>query len=165
METAVANLVEPGRKVLVVVTGYFGLRLADLARRSGAEVRTVECEWGRAIDPAAVESALAAFPADVVAIVHAETSTGVRNPVREVAALAHARGVKLPSDSVDKVMAAVDGLPEDATSSMHRDIAAGKPSELDSQNGAVVRMAREIGVDAPTHTQIYETLKRLERHE
>jgi 2-dehydropantoate 2-reductase len=82
--------------------------------------------------------------------------------MQEIYALAHARGVKLPSDSVEKVMAAVDGLPEDATSSMHRDIAAGKPSELDSQNGAVVRMALEAGVDAPTHTLIYETLRPLE---
>jgi len=83
--------------------------------------------------------------------------------MHEIYALAHARGVKLPPDSVDKVMAAVDGLPEDATSSMHRDIAAGKPSELESQNGAVVRMAREAGVDVPTHTLIYETLKPLEQ--
>ena len=79
--------------------------------------------------------------------------------MEEIYALAHARGVKLPSDSVDKVMAAVDGLPEDATSSMQRDIAAGKPSELESQNGAVVRMARESGVEVPTHTLIYQTLK------
>ena len=85
--------------------------------------------------------------------------------MQEIHTLAHARGVELPSDSVDKVMAAIDGLPDDATSSMHRDIAAGKPSELDSQNGAVVRMAREAGVEVPTHTLIYETLKRLERHE
>ncbi len=100
METAIANIVEPGRKVLVVVTGYFGLRLADIARRYGAEVRTVECAWGRAIDPAAVESALEAFPADVVAVVHAETSTGVCNPVREISALAHARGAVLVADCV-----------------------------------------------------------------
>ena len=45
---------------------------------------------------------------------------------------------------------------------MHRDIAAGKPSELDSQNGAVVRMAGEAGVNTPTHRLIYETLKPLE---
>lgn len=77
----------------------------------------------------------------------------------EIYELAHARGVRLPSDSVDRVMAAVDGLHEDATSSMQRDIAAGKPSELDSQNGAVVRLAREAGVEVPTHTLIYETLK------
>jgi 2-dehydropantoate 2-reductase len=59
------------------------------------------------------------------------------------------------------VMASVDGLPEDATSSMQRDIAAGKPSELESQNGAVVRMAHENAVEVPTHTLIYETLKAL----
>lgn len=81
--------------------------------------------------------------------------------MQEIYVLAHARGVKLPSDSVEKVMAAIDGLPEDATSSMQRDIAAGKPSELDSQNGAVVRMARESGVKVPTHKFIYETLVRL----
>lgn len=82
--------------------------------------------------------------------------------MEEIYALAHARGVKLPPDSVNKVMAAVDGLHEDATSSMHRDIAAGKPSELESQNGAVVRMAREAGVEAPTHELIYQTLRPLE---
>jgi len=82
--------------------------------------------------------------------------------MQEIYALAHTRGVKLPPDSVDKVMAAVDGLPEDATSSMHRDIAAGKPSELDSQSGAVVRMAREAGVEVPTHTLIHETLKPIQ---
>jgi len=79
--------------------------------------------------------------------------------MEEIYTLAHARGVKLPSDSVDKVMAAVDGLPDDATSSMQRDIAAGKPSELESQNGAVVRMAHDAGIDIPTHTLIYQTLK------
>lgn len=78
--------------------------------------------------------------------------------MKEIYALAHTRGVKLPSDSVDKVMAAVDGLPADATSSMHRDIAAGKPSELESQNGAVVRMAHDSGVEVPTHTLIYQKL-------
>lgn len=83
--------------------------------------------------------------------------------MEEIYALAHARGVNLPSDSVDKVMAAVDGLPEDATSSMQRDIAAGKPSELESQNGAVVRMAHESGVEVPTHTLIYQTLKAYRR--
>lgn len=100
MEAAIANLVEPGTKTLVVVTGYFGLRLAEIARRYGAEVRTVDCEWGRAIDPSAVEAALADFPAAIVAIVHAETSTGVRNPVREVAAIAHARGALVIADCV-----------------------------------------------------------------
>lgn len=73
--------------------------------------------------------------------------------------MAHAHGISLPADSVDAVMAFVDGLPEDATSSMQRDIAAGRPSELESQNGAVVRMAREAGIEVPTHELIYELLR------
>jgi 2-dehydropantoate 2-reductase len=56
-------------------------------------------------------------------------------------------------------MASVKALPDDATSSMQRDIAAGRPSELESQNGAVVRLGSESGVEVPTHTLIYETLK------
>ena len=80
----------------------------------------------------------------------------------EIYALAHARGINLPVNSIDTVMAAVDALPEDASSSMQRDIAAGKPSELDAQNGAVIRMAQKIGVNVPTHTLIYEILKPLE---
>jgi 2-dehydropantoate 2-reductase len=82
--------------------------------------------------------------------------------MQEIYALAHARGINLPPDSVDKVMASVDALPEDATSSMQRDIAAGKPSELEAQNGAVVRMAHEAGVEVPTHALIYHTLRPLE---
>ena len=82
--------------------------------------------------------------------------------MQEIYEVAHARGVKLQPDSIANVMAAVDGLPEDATSSMQRDIIAGKPSELDSQNGAVLRMAQEIGVDVPTHAFIYQTLRPLE---
>ena len=100
METAVANLVEPGRRALVIVNGYFGVRLKEMCARYGADVRTVDAEWGRSVDPSAVGRALADFPADLVAIVHAETSTGVRNPVKEIAALAHARGALLLADCV-----------------------------------------------------------------
>ena len=88
--------------------------------------------------------------------------THILNAMHEIYALAHARGVKLPPDSLDKVMGFVNSLPEDATSSMQRDIAAGKPSELESQTGAIVRMAREAGVEVPTNELIYQTLKRLE---
>lgn len=86
----------------------------------------------------------------------------MQRAMEEIYALAHARGVNLPSDSVAKVMAAIDGLPPDATSSMQRDIVAGKPSELESQTGAIVRMAHEAGLDVPTHKSIYETLRPLE---
>ena len=82
--------------------------------------------------------------------------------MQEIYALAHARGINLPPDSVDKVMAFVDALQDDATSSMQRDIAAGKPSELEAQNGAVVRMAHEAGIEVPTHALIYNTLRPLE---
>ena len=79
--------------------------------------------------------------------------------MEEIYTLAHTRGVRLPDDAIDTVMRAVDALPEDATSSMQRDIAAGKPSELEAQNGAIVRMARDVGLEVPTHDLIYQTLK------
>ena len=88
METAVANTVRQGTKVTVVVTGYFGDRLAQMCERYGAVVTRVNGEWGRAADPAALEQSLAATPADIVAMVQGETSTGVLNPVRELAAIA-----------------------------------------------------------------------------
>jgi 2-dehydropantoate 2-reductase len=82
--------------------------------------------------------------------------------MEEIYALARARAVEMPPDSVEKALASVDSLPADATSSMQRDIAAGRPSELESQNGAVVRMARESGVSVPTHELIYDSLRPLE---
>jgi alanine-glyoxylate transaminase / serine-glyoxylate transaminase / serine-pyruvate transaminase len=100
MEAAVANVTAPGARVLVVVTGYFGDRLAQIFERYGATVTRLDVEWGRACDPAAVERALAAAPADIVAIVHAETSTGVLNPVQEIAALAAKSGALTVVDAV-----------------------------------------------------------------
>ena len=88
METVVANLVEPGRRALALVNGYFGERLASLLARYGAGVERLEGDWGTAIDLNRVEAALAASRFDLVAVVHGETSTGVRNPVPEVARLA-----------------------------------------------------------------------------
>lgn len=100
MEIAVANMVEPGRRVLCVVTGYFGDRLAGMCQRYGAEVRRLDVEWGRACDPDAVKRALAEGPADFVTVVHAETSTGVLNPVQDLAAIAHAAGALVIVDAV-----------------------------------------------------------------
>jgi alanine-glyoxylate transaminase/serine-glyoxylate transaminase/serine-pyruvate transaminase len=88
METAVANLVAPGSRALAVVTGYFGDRLAQMFARYGAEVTRLDVEWGRAVDPADVRRALAGSRFNVVGIVHGETSTGVRNPVADIAAMA-----------------------------------------------------------------------------
>src|SRR6187402_1442776 len=100
MEAAVANLTSPGKRALVVVTGYFGDRLANIFARYGAEVVRVEGEWGRAIAPAAVEQALAAGTFDLVGLVHAETSTGVRNPVSEIAAIVRRHDALLVVDAV-----------------------------------------------------------------
>jgi alanine-glyoxylate transaminase/serine-glyoxylate transaminase/serine-pyruvate transaminase len=100
MEAMVANLVGEGTRALVVTTGYFGERLAEMCRRYGAEVRRVEGEWGRAIDPQAVKAALSSARTDVVACVHAETSTGVLNPVKEIAGLAHEQGALILVDAV-----------------------------------------------------------------
>ena len=66
MEAAVANLTKPGARALVVVTGYFGDRLAQMLERYGATVSRLQVEWGRACDPAQVERALATEPADIV---------------------------------------------------------------------------------------------------
>jgi alanine-glyoxylate transaminase/serine-glyoxylate transaminase/serine-pyruvate transaminase len=88
METAVANLVAPGTRVLSIVAGYFADRLAEICRRYGADVRRIDVEWGRAADPDVVRRELAEARADIVTVVHAETSTGVLNPVKEIAAAA-----------------------------------------------------------------------------
>lgn len=88
METTVANLVKPGTRTLVIVNGYFGDRLAQMCERYGAAVARLDVEWGRACDPAALQKALGTSPADVVAMVHAETSTGVLNDVEKLAAIA-----------------------------------------------------------------------------
>ena len=109
METAVANLVAPGTRVLSVVTGYFADRLAQMATRYGGEVTRVDAEWGRAIDPEQVRQALKASGADVVTIVHAETSTGVLNPVQAVAAIAREHDALIIVDAVTSL----GGMPLD----------------------------------------------------
>jgi len=100
MEAAVANLTKPGMTALVVVTGYFGLRLAEMLERYGAEVARVESDWGRAADPDAVRAALAKRRADLVAMVHIETSTGVVNPIQELVAAARDAGALTIVDAV-----------------------------------------------------------------
>lgn len=109
METAIANLVAPRKRVLAVVTGYFADRLAQMAARYGGEVTRVEADWGRAIDPDQVRQALKASGADVVTIVHAETSTGVLNPVEEVAAIAREHDALVIVDAVTSL----GGMPLD----------------------------------------------------
>ena len=100
METTVANLVREGTRATVIVTGYFGDRLAQMCQRYGATVTRLDVEWGRACDPAALAAQLKNTPADVVAMVHAETSTGVLNPVQQLAAIAREHGALTIVDAV-----------------------------------------------------------------
>jgi alanine-glyoxylate transaminase / serine-glyoxylate transaminase / serine-pyruvate transaminase len=84
MEAAFVNVVEPGDDVVIGVNGVFGERMCDVAARAGARVTRVEADWGRPLDPQAL---LDAHPAPkAIALVHAETSTGVRNDVACVGA-------------------------------------------------------------------------------
>jgi alanine-glyoxylate transaminase / serine-glyoxylate transaminase / serine-pyruvate transaminase len=105
METAVANLVTSGTRVLVVVGGYFGDRLAEVCRRYGGIVSRLDVEWGRACDPEALRRALHREGADVVAFVHAETSTGVLNDVEGLAAVAQEAGALTIVDAVTSLAA------------------------------------------------------------
>ncbi|HMF97031.1 MAG TPA: alanine--glyoxylate aminotransferase family protein [Vicinamibacterales bacterium] len=100
MEAAVSNLVRDGSRATVVVSGYFGDRLAQMCARYGATVSRLEVEWGQACDPDALRRHLKSNGADVVAMVHAETSTGVCNPVRDMAAAAREHGALTIVDAV-----------------------------------------------------------------
>jgi len=100
MEAAVANAVSDGMRGVVIVTGYFGDRLAQIFERYGARVRRIDVEWGRAVDPQRLRDELALEGADVVGFVHAETSTGVRNPVKELTAVARDAGALTIVDMV-----------------------------------------------------------------
>ncbi len=101
MEAALYNVLEPGDTAIVCINGFFGTRMADMAQRCGANVVTVEAAWGEIIEPEQVEAALKAHPdTKAVAIVHAETSTGVLQPLEEISALAHRYGALLLVDAV-----------------------------------------------------------------
>jgi len=100
MEAAVANLTQPGTRALSIVTGYFGDRLATMLGRYGATVDRVDVEWGRAVDPARIRQALSAAHYDIVSVVHAETSTGVLNPLQDVAREAAAHDALVIADTV-----------------------------------------------------------------
>lgn len=87
METCFVNLVEPGDSVLILKNGVFGMRMEDLATRLGADVEVVEFEWGTPVLIEKVRACLAEKKFKIVAVVHAETSTGVMNPVAEIGEL------------------------------------------------------------------------------
>lgn len=100
MEGVLANLIEPGETVLVANGGYFAARMADLAARQGATVIAVEHAWGRAADVAALREAARGRKIDLICAVQAETSTGVRQDLAPLGALARELGAYLAIDAV-----------------------------------------------------------------
>lgn len=121
MEACFVNLVEPGNEVVVAVNGVFGTRMCDIVNRIGGKLVKVECEWGRAVDPQAIADAVKGRSPKLVAVVHAETSTGACTPLEEIAGIARGcealflvdcvtslGGIDVPLDSL-KIDAAYSG--------------------------------------------------------
>ena len=100
METCLVNLLEPGDAMLICVNGVFGKRMTDVAERCGADISTIEVEWGKVFDPEQISDALKKKPAQIVGIVHAETSTGACQPLQEIAKIVHDSGALLLVDAV-----------------------------------------------------------------
>jgi alanine-glyoxylate transaminase/serine-glyoxylate transaminase/serine-pyruvate transaminase len=101
MEACLVNLLEPGDEFVVGVNGVFGTRMAEVAERAGASVRRVEAPWGNVIRPEQIKAALGnTTKPKLVAVVHAETSTGAWQPLPEIAKLAHDHGALVLADCV-----------------------------------------------------------------
>jgi len=101
MEAGLANLLEPGDVAIMGISGFFGRRMADTARRHGAEVVEVQADWGEHVPTSRLLSALDVHPdARLISVVHAETSSGVQNPVAELGAALAGRDVLLLADCV-----------------------------------------------------------------
>lgn len=107
METSMCNMIEPGDRVLVCSAGFFGDRIAEMARRYQADLEVLARPWGEVFTADEVEAALEAHPAKVVAIVHGETSTGALQPLDDIAQVVHRHGALLVVDTV----ATLGGLP------------------------------------------------------
>lgn len=100
MEAALVNALEPGDEALICVNGVFGERMVNICERAGARVRRVDAPWGTAVQPEQLAEALRAGTPKVVAVVHAETSTGVLQPLAELSALAEQAGALFVVDCV-----------------------------------------------------------------
>ena len=100
MEAAFVNLLEAGDEAIVCVNGVFGNRMCDIVERCGAKLHRIDAEWGQPIDPAQVQKVLTRTKPKLLAIVHAETSTGVLQPLEEISKLAHNAGALFLVDAV-----------------------------------------------------------------
>ena len=100
MEAAFANVVEPGDRVLVGVAGYFGRRMVDIAGRYGGDVRCMEAVWGESFTYDEIKQGMETHRPQVLALVHAETSTGARQPLEGLAELCREHDCLLLVDTV-----------------------------------------------------------------
>ena len=155
METACANIIEPGDSILVCRNGYFGIRLADIAERCGATVHVMDTPWGKAVDPQMLKDELKKRPGlKAVGVVHAETSTGVLSDMKELVDVIHESGALAIVDAVtslgghevrmddwgidvcysatQKCLGAPPGLAPISLSSAAMDVVAKRPSKVQS---------------------------------
>ena len=155
METACANIIEPGDSMLVCRNGYFGIRLADIAERCGATVHVMDTPWGKAVDPQMLKDELKKRPGlKAVGVVHAETSTGVLSDMKELVDVTHESGALAIVDAVtslgghevrmddwgidvcysatQKCLGAPPGLAPISLSSAAMDVVAKRPSKVQS---------------------------------
>jgi 2-dehydropantoate 2-reductase len=138
-------------------------RLRDAFRRAGLEVETPAdihaAVWSKFLFVATAGGvgAVARMPIGVLRRIP-ETRGLLETGMAEIAALARARGVRLPDDIVSRTMAFVETLPPDGTASLQRDIAEGRRSELDAWSGAVVRLGGDARVPTPVHAFLYSSL-------
>jgi alanine-glyoxylate transaminase / serine-glyoxylate transaminase / serine-pyruvate transaminase len=100
METCFVNLLEPGDEAVVCVNGVFGERMCENVLRCGGKLVRVDAPWGRHVDPADVRKSLKGCKPKLVAIVHAETSTGVLQPLEEISRMTHEAGALFLVDTV-----------------------------------------------------------------
>ena len=100
MEACFVNLLEPGDTALVCVNGVFGNRMSDIVERCGAKLVRIDAPWGTPIDPDQVKQAIEICSPKLVAIVHAETSTGVLQPLEQISKIVHDAGALLLVDAV-----------------------------------------------------------------
>jgi len=100
METCFVNLVEPGDEVVVCVNGVFGTRMSDIVNRLNGKLIRVDTKWGRAVEPDNVSDAIRGRNPKILAVVHAETSTGAHTPLEELSKIAHDAGALFLVDSV-----------------------------------------------------------------
>jgi aspartate aminotransferase-like enzyme len=120
LESAIQNVFSPGDEVVVPLAGFFSERWKALASAMGLEVRTVDHEWGQRVDPARVADALAERPAKAVLLTQSETSTGVIQPIEELARVANDAGALVVAD----VVSSLGAVPFDFDG-WHVDVAVG----------------------------------------